>query len=320
MRRPAFCITIADSAEFIQCRSNDHQIMTGLLWGLVAAAMIGTSDCIARVTAQRIPTSVLTFIIMSLSLTCLSVWMAVSGDWPQWHTGAWFVSAVSGTLNVVVLYFLYKALTRGPVAVASPAASTFTVLLVGLKAVAGEPWSGLQLLAVAVVFLGIVMLARRSTSPGIDDNYTVEWLRITAMYGLFAAVAVSFRMFLAQEAGAQLGAMPALYLNRFFALIAVSLLLLYQVFRHIPRNWPTGKTLGLVSVQALLETLALGAFLTGSTGTGRVSAAIGFSAFATVTAVVAWVWLGERIGWQRGVWILVVASGVVLAMMGNPGN
>ncbi len=290
-----------------------------VVWGLVAAVLIGTSDCIARVTTQRLPTSVLTLIIMVISSVILTGWMIVTGDWPQWHVWGWGASAVSGVLNVVVLYFLYTALMRGPVAVASPAASTFTVLLVGLNALAGEPWSGMQLVAVVVVFVGIIMLSRRSDTPGIDDSYDARWIRVTALYGLLAAVAVSLRMFLAQDASVILGVLPALYLNRVFALLAVGLLVVFQLYRNISLLWPRGKTFGLVLFQALLETLALGAFLLGSAGNGRVPAAIGFSAFAAVTAVVAWMWLGERIGWQRGVWISVVGIGVLLAVLGGVG-
>ena len=74
----------------------------------------------------------------------------------------------------------------------------------------------------------------------------------------------------------------------------------------------------LVIVQAVLETGALGVFLIGSANGGRVGATIGFSAFAAATAVFAWMWLGERIGWQRGICIAVISLGVLLAIAGNP--
>lgn len=292
--------------------------MNPILWGLLGALLIGASDCIARVTAQKVSSSVLFLIIMGVSLIALTLMLLSTGSWPAWDLWGWSASAVSGLLNLVALYFLYKALARGPVAVASPAASTFTVLLVLLNIIAGQPWSWLQVVAMIVVFTGVVMLARPTAADSDVDHYDAQWLKGTAYFGLLAALAVSFRMFLAQEAGTSLGPVHALYLNRLFALLGSVVLIVIVLARQQNLIWPQGRTLGLVLVQAVFETSALGAFLYGSAGGGRIAASIGFSAFAAATALFAWLWLGERIGWQRGCWILVVGLGVVLAVLGNP--
>ena len=81
------------------------------------------------------------------------------------------------------------------------------------------------------------------------------------------------------------------------------------------RAWPRGTTWPLVFFQAVLETVALGLFLTGSAGGERVGAAIGFSCFAAVTAVTARIWLGDRIGFRRLCWMAVVAAGVAVAAL-----
>lgn len=290
--------------------------MSGLAWGLLGALLIGASDCVARVTAQRVASSILFLIIMGLSLLALSAWLLTTNDWPAWDAWGWTASAISGLLNLVALYFLYKALARGPVALASPAASTFTVLLVLLNILTGQPWSWLQIIAMIVVFIGVAMLARPTEVDAQVKHYDATWLRTTAYYGLLAALAVSLRMFLAQEAGSSLGPMHALYLNRLFALLGALALVLVVLIRHKSVTWPRGRMLRLVLVQAVLETGALGSFLIGSSGDGRIAAAIGFSAFAAATAVFAWIWLGEKIGWQRGIWIIVVVGGVMLAVAG----
>lgn len=292
--------------------------MSGILWGLLGAVLIGGSDCIARVTAQRVSVSILFLYIMGSSLAALSLWLLVTMNWPPWDARAWAASAVSGLLNLVALFFLYRALARGPVAVASPAASIFTVLLVGLNIISGETWSWLQVLALVVVFIGVGMLARPSAADADVKHYDARWLRHTAFYGLAAAFAVALRMFLAQEAGSTLGALHALYLNRLFALIGTVVLVLYCLSRQQTLSWPTASMRRLVILQAALETTALGAFLYGSATGGRIGATIGFSAFAVATAIFAWLWLGERIGWQRGCWIVVVGAGVTLAVIGNP--
>lgn len=291
--------------------------MNGLLWGLCGALLIGGSDCIARVTAQRISSSVLFLFIMGLACVGLSLWFLVTGDWPPWHLQAWSASALSGFLNLVALYFLYLALARGPVAIASPAASTFTALLVGLNIIAGESWSWLQVASLCIVFLGIGMLAQPSAADENVEHYDAIWLRKTALFALAAAAAVALRMFLAQEASSDIGPLHALFLNRFFALIGTIALIAFSIARSQQLSWPKGRMLKLVFLQAALESAALGSFLIGSKDGGRITASIGFSAFAAATAIFAWIWLGERIGWQRGIWIAVVAVGVSIASVAS---
>ena len=156
------------------------------------------------------------------------------------------------------------------------------------------------------------MLARPDR-PG-EERYDRAWLRVTALLGLGAAVSVALRMFLAQEAGAVLGTVPAVYLNRAFALFgALGYMVLQR--RRGPLAWPYGATWPLVFLQAVLETVALGLFLTGSAGGDRVGTAIGFSCFAAVTAVAARIWLGDRIGPRRLFWMAVVAAGVAAASL-----
>jgi len=292
--------------------------MSSILWGLAGAVLIGASDCIARVTAQKVALSILFLSIMGLSLLTLTAGFMTTMNWPAWHPAAWGASAMSGILNLVALYFLYRALARGPVAVASPAASTFTVLLVALNIAVGEPWSWMQIVAIVLVFTGVAMLAKPSSIDADKHHYDAQWLKRTALFGLAAATAVAVRMFFAQEASSELGALDALYLNRLFALIGAIALVLYALSQRTELNWPTGRIRNLVILQSILETAALGAFLVGSANGGRVSATIGFSAFAAATALFAWWWLGERIGWQRSVWIAVTGMGVLLAATSAP--
>lgn len=289
--------------------------MIGIVWGLLGAGFIGVSDCVARVTARQVSMAVLLAAVMGLSTLALSVWMVATGAWPNWHAYGWVASAISGILNLIALFFLYTALVRGPVSVASPAASSFSVMLVGLNALAGAPFVWQQGAAVGMVFLGITMLARRGRD---GDTFDAAHLRTTALLGLTAAVVVSLRMFLAQEAADVLGAMQALYLNRVFALAGVAVLLAFDSMRGRPQQWPRGSMVWLVLVQATLETLALGSFLIGSVGAGRIGASIGFSSFAAVTALTAWIWLREPIGLRRGFWMLVVAAGIAVAIAAAP--
>lgn len=289
--------------------------MIGVVGGLLGATLIGVSDCVARVTAQRVSMSLLFAAVMGVSTSVLTGWLLVTGDWPRWHAYGWAASAASGFLTLVALFCLYKALARGPVAVASPAASSFAVILIGLNVIAGEPFVGLQGVAGLMVFAGVAMLARRGRR---GETFDAAHLRLTAILGLGAAAAVAVRMFLAQEASEILGVLPSLYLNRVFSLVFVGILIAVEVARRMPHRWPDAAMGRLVFIQAMLETLALGAFLFASAGAGRVGATIGFAAFSAVTAITAWIWLGEPIGMRRALWMTLVGAGIALAVAASP--
>ncbi|HCH32005.1 MAG TPA: hypothetical protein DE045_03555 [Oceanospirillaceae bacterium] len=287
--------------------------MSGIIWGLLAAVFIGVSDAVARATTQKVSISILILAVMSLSTVGLSLLFIVTDDWPRWHAYAWSMSAASGALNLVALMFLYKAIERGPVAVASPAASSFTVMLVAMNAFAGQPVSLTQVLAIVLVFGGVIMLSRPAKSPNSEPDYDTAWLRTTALLGLATAFTVALRMFFAQEASAELGPMPALYLNRLFAMVCVIMLVAWQLHRGQQLHTPKGKMAALVVAQSILEVAALWAFLVGSQGDGRVAASIGFAAFAAITTITAWLWLGEKVPPQRWFWITLVGLGIMLA-------
>lgn len=293
--------------------------MTGILWGLLGALLIGGSDCIARVTAQRVSTSVLILFVMLISTTLLSIWLVATNNLPPWNTWAWLASALSGFLNVVALYLLYLALARGPVAVASPAASSFAVILVALNALAGERWSAMQMFATFIVFFSVAMLSRQGPQSENSSQYSTLWLQKTALLGLAAAIAIALRMFLAQEAGDELGAAHGLYLNRLFATLTCVVLVVVQLSLKQSLRFPDSRKITLLIIfQSMLEMAALGAFLAGSYYGDRVSASIGFSAFAAAAVIIARIFLGEIIGWWRSLWITAIGIGVVLAILGNP--
>ena len=164
---------------------------------------------------------------MGIATALLTLWLALNWDWPQWHLYSWTVSIASGFLNLAALMFLYKALARGPVSLASPAASTFSVILVVMNAIAGEPYTWQQGVAVLLVF-GVVMLACASGGGKMLENYSASWLQFTALLGLGTGVTVALRFYYAQEALTILGPWHSLYLNRVAAFFSIALLLVWQ--------------------------------------------------------------------------------------------
>ena len=292
--------------------------MIGILWGLTGAGFIGVADVVARVTAQRLSLTVLILFVMGISTLFMTAWLVLTNDWPKWHFYSWIVSVSSGFLNIVALALLYKALARGPVSVASPAASSFSIILVALNALAGQPFNAYQGIAAIFVFFGIAMLTRQTKHHGSPGALTTKWLRHTALLGVGAGATVALRIFLAQEAVTTLGAFHALYLTRVSALLLILSIFCWALVQKRKYIWPTGSLLVLVILQSVLEMLGLGALLIGSLGDGRVGAAIGFSSFAAVSTITAWIWLGEKVPLNRTIWIGVIAAAIIVAIVFAP--
>lgn len=311
-------------------------IAIGLAFGLLGAALIGTSDVIARVTAQRVALPVLLLFVFGLSTPLIGAWLFMVAGGLAWDPRAWAVCVASGVLNVAALAFLYLALARGPVSLASPAASSFTVMLVLMNIVAGEPYGASQVVAVLLVFFGIAMLSRAPKRPADGAptetaavTESVAHLRGTLLLALLAAATVSLRFFLAQEATEQLGVLETIFLTRAASLVTTLLLLLapFSWSNILPTTagsrtssniWRERGLLPLVLIQATFETAALAAFLAGGAMGDRIAVTIGFSAFAAISPIVAWLWLKDELGGRRLFWIGVVVIGAALSALPSP--
>jgi drug/metabolite transporter (DMT)-like permease len=287
--------------------------MIGLIWGLLGALFIGVSDGMAKKTTQTVPILIIILAIMAFSSLALGILFAATDNWPQWHAYAWTASAISGLLNLIGLAFLYHAIKRGPVAVASPASGSFSIMLVIINGLMGHPFSWGHMLAVILVFIGVVMLTQPDKKANQQPQYDAKWLRVTAYYGLAAATAISVRFYLAQDAGDILGPLPSLFLNRLFACLFTTLILVFMLIRSGAPSLPKGSIWWLVLLQAVLESLALWAFLTGSSDGNRIAATIGFSAYAAVSTLVAWLLFGEKVSTKSWLWIGIIALGVSIA-------
>ncbi len=291
--------------------------MTAILWGLLGALLIGTSDTVARITSQRLSITVLILFIMSLSTLLMTLWFCFTWNWPSWHLYSWSASVISGFLNLIAVAFLYKALARGPVYVASPASASYSVILIVINITVGELFTLTQLLASIVVFFGIVMLSVETKNIN-DKNYSSRWLRVTTLLGLGAGFTIALRFFFAQESIDFLGAEHALYLNRVSAFIFILIFFIFKNLNKKDEFLPKGNTTILVIIQTILETLALAAFLYGSMNSGRIGATIGFSTFAIVASLVSWIWLGEKIPTNKFLWIIIITFAIIFSIAYAP--
>lgn len=292
-------------------------VLSGLLFGLLGAVLIGFSDAITRVTGRRLSILLLTTLLFLISCAPLIVMMALTDGWPPLDAELWGVAALSGFFNAVGLALLFIAIARGPLAVASPAASAFSVILIGLNILDGAPFRlghgvGAALMTAAILVLAAPDRRRpaaRSPAGGAG---------VTAAIGLAAAGFIALRMFTAQEIAEPMGELGATFSTRLVAgLCAGTALLVWRAsgkrftpaplegLRRVPPIWI------LVGVQAALEATALTMFLIGGAGAegDRIASAIGYSAFAAFSPLIAWALWSEEVTRRQALCIALAILG-----------
>ena len=139
--------------------------MTGVLLGAIAALGYGSADFVARFTSRRLgPRAALGGALLTSALP-LSLYVLASGSRPTLPWGfAYGLLPLVGLLNAAMLLLLYRALARGPVAVAAPLVGSYPALVLILLVPFAGPPSPTQLAALMTTMTGIVLLARPARS------------------------------------------------------------------------------------------------------------------------------------------------------------
>ena len=286
----------------------------GVLWGLLAAGLIGCADSAARITARRMPIPQLVLFTTWLALPLGLLLFGIPDLTRPEARVASLYALLAGVLHVGVLACLFRALADGPVSVAVAGTATNVVFLISWNILAGEPWHPLQLLAGFGVFLGVSLAAR--PERGVEEGRSLAELRRTALFGMGAGFLSSLRLFLVQESSEVIGAGDSLVGMRTGAALAILALLAIQLRGRLQRvRVPGGALALLVVVQVLLETGALLALLHGSVSASRIGAALGFATVPATSTLCARMFLGDPVGRRRLGWILFVVACVALATL-----
>ncbi len=298
--------------------------MTGALFGLFGAAIIGTSDAITRVTGRRLPILLLTTALFSVSLAPIALYMAIADAWPPLDAELWAIAALSGVCNAVGLALLFVAIARGPIAVASPAASAFARILVGLNIIDGAPFRLGHGLGAVLTMTAVILLATPERRRGATSGAETGDSAATALIALGAALFIAFRMFTAQEIAEPMGEVGATFSSRLVAGLCTGVA--YLAWRASGRRFTPQPIPGvrrhppiwaLVLAQSALEATALMAFLFGGAGEGgdRIASVIGFSVFAAFSPIAARIMWGDAISLRQALCIGLAVLGAAAAAL-----
>lgn len=285
--------------------------MDALLLGLGAALLWGLHDFTVRIIGARVSPLVLLAGVFLAGVVVLAP-LTIGSDWASLTGRNLTLALLAGVAYTGAGYGLYRAFAIGPVYLVAPICGAFPMISVGLELARGgsagpATWAG------AAVILGGIALVARSADHGDtagSRNEAIGW----AVLGCFGFAFTFALSQWASESGAHL---PVTLTARVTAsLVTLAAIALFRpAIAPTLRAWRPMLLMGVLDVGALtLVTLAGGM-------ANSEYASVAASIFGVVTILLAWRFLGERLGPVQWLGCLLVFSGiVVLGLSGHGGH
>src|SRR5437762_13765665 len=131
--------------------------------------------------------------MQSTGLISFAAVMWAAGRWPVFEAGMLPYALALGLTGVIAVAALYRGLAVGPVAVVAPVVASYVVITVILVVIVlGERLTLAQILAAAVVFVGVVLTSTDARELRVTLGRPVPGVRIglvaTVGFGLWSAV------------------------------------------------------------------------------------------------------------------------------------
>ncbi len=296
----------------------------GVLLGLLAALGWGSADFLARYATRLIGTYRTLFFMQFIGFTSLSVYLLATGELARlfasagWQPWAWCV--LVALLNVVSSLALYRAFEVGVLMIVSPIAASYAALTVALSLLSGETVSRLRGVGIGVALIG-VMLAATSFTRSQPDVVSGEaavvqeargrrWLPHGVGLALLASVGYGIMFWLLGfQVTPALGGVAPIWLIR---LVTPCTLALFAAPARQRLQLPSRRAWWLILGVGVLDTSAYIANTVGFATHQVAVVSVLASLFSTVTVILAWFFLRERLRWNQWVGIAGIFAGVAL--------
>jgi drug/metabolite transporter (DMT)-like permease len=284
----------------------------GLVLALLSSALWGTADFLGGTASRRLPP--VTVVIWSEGaelVPLLVIAVAVGGFSAPTGYLPWAVlGGLAGMLGIVAFY---RALATGTMGVVAPIAALGVALPVFAGVAAGDRPSVLQDLGLAVAIFGVVLASGPELRVGSD---AAAGSRRTSLQPLLLAgvAAVGFGLvFVALDHGARSSTVMTLLVMRLISLVVLlaAAFLTRISLRVVTRDLPLLAVIGVLDVGAN----ALFAIATHHGLLALVS--VLSSLYPAMTAVLAAVQHGERLGKVQLIGVTGAIAGVVLIASGG---
>jgi uncharacterized membrane protein len=289
----------------------------GILLGLATALCWGSADLFARFAARKIGT-VHTMLYMQLTgFALLTLAMRALGGWGHladgsgWRPWAWGVLA--GVLNTSSTLALYRSFEIGKLSVVAPLSASYPALTTLLAALTGERLTRLRFAGIALIMVGVVVVARGERIPD-DANLGEKTRPGTGMFGvgwaLFSSAGFGVMFWLlGMRVVPLLGSAPSVWLIRLASVVMTTAVVL--ILRQ-PFALPGARANRWVVGVGILDTSA---YLLNNYGMQREQVSVVSvlaSMYGAVTVALAAIFLREHISRAQWIGVVSIFAGICL--------
>ncbi|MBI3521532.1 MAG: DMT family transporter [Chloroflexi bacterium] len=248
-------------------------------------------------------------VLYAAALLALGRWPAIATSVLPWGIGL-------GLLGNLSLYFLYRSLAIGPIAVVSPVVASYTAVTVILVVVfLGEQLSALQTLAIVVTFAGVLLASTDIRQVVATLGRPLPGVRIALI------ATIGFGCWGALMAGATRTEEPLALVLVGRASAMVALLVIVAALRRRPPSDRSARAIGLLVAVGVFDTIANVLFVVGVQGGFAAIVATASGIYPVLPAVLAIVVLGERLALNQYAGIAVILGGLaLLGLSASPGS
>lgn len=278
--------------------------MNPALLGAFAALCWGTLDFLAGGVSRKLGPVRVTAALTVSGFILITLWLAFTGSFPPLLHGDLWIPAVAGAGFALATIWLFTAIASGPVSLAVPITMAYPATSVMLAAALGSIPSLIQVVCVAVIIVGTLLVARGEN--GAQDTVTASRRRRTITCALLAHVTFVIAVFAGQKAAPLFGEVESVWLSR----IAGTLVMLPLLILPAKEQRPRLAAMPLLLLFGLLDVLAMSLiFAAGKTHQPELAIACA-TASGAVTVILARIFLREHVTALRWLGITVTFASV----------
>lgn len=278
--------------------------MNPALLGAFAALCWGTLDFLAGGVSRKLGPVRVTAALTVSGFILITLWLAFTGSFPPLLHGDLWIPAVAGAGFALATIWLFTAIASGPVSLAVPITMAYPATSVMLAAALGSIPSLIQVVCVAVIIVGTLLVARGEN--GAQDTVTASRRRRTITCALLAHVTFVIAVFAGQKAAPLFGEVESVWLSR----IAGTLVMLPLLILPAKEQRPRLADMPLLLLFGLLDVLAMSLiFAAGKTHQPELAIACA-TASGAVTVILARIFLREHVTALRWLGITVTFASV----------
>ena len=280
--------------------------------GLLSALFLGFADFIATQNSRRIGALHSLAGMLFTSSIGLTVYLSLTGGFQNLLIIDNFTSLIMGVLHGILmalgLLLFFYALTIGKVVIVAPIVAAHPIFIVLFYILTGKIPTTMQLIAIALVIIGIVTISVSGKKKRTPFN-EVESLNHILIISLTSSFLYAGSLLALQHSSLFLPEINVLWLARFFGFLTVIFIMLVKkklTFKYNLKWW-------LIFIfHGFLDSTGLLFIITGTTGNlNDALLLVVASTFPVITMILAWYILKERMNFFQfiGVKLIFVSIG-----------